>query len=312
MKGIAFAQRESRSYQPLVGSLAEIAAKLGGDAEGEDIVYCPAPGQPPDDRSLVIKIDPRAPAHFFIYLNDGGNRAAYAMVREKLGLISEPSPLDNLDRLQAAAKIWESAIPAAGTIVETYLRSRGITLPIPPSLRFAMRCWHAATKQYLPAMVSKRSDADGHFAAIHRTFLRADGMGKADVASVKTDFGSKRGTAIRLADYPGGDVELAIGEGIESTMSYMQLYGLPGWAAGSARDLEQIDLPPHVRRVVIVADGDRVGDRAATATAEILFVRGIKARIARPPAMTDFNDALLNKLAAKKGPQENDNDKPQN
>lgn len=156
-------------------------------------------------------------------------------------------------------------------------------------------------------MISQRSDVDGHFTAIHRTFLRADGLGKADVPSVKTDFGPKGGSAIRLADHPGGDVELAIGEGIESTMSYMQLYGLPGWAAGSAGDLQRIALPRSVRRVVIVADGDRAGDQAAIATAENLFVRHFAVRIATPPAMTDFNDVLLNKLAAEKGPQENDN-----
>lgn len=143
MKAIAFAESERRSYQPILGSLAEIAEMLGGDAEGTDIVYCPAPGAPPDDRSLVVKIDPRAPAHFFVYLDNGGTRAAYAMVRQKLGLTGEPSPLDNLDRLRAAAKIWENAVPAAGTIVETYLRSRGITLALPPSLRFAAQCWHA-------------------------------------------------------------------------------------------------------------------------------------------------------------------------
>ncbi|NLZ43191.1 MAG: hypothetical protein GX886_18375, partial [Comamonadaceae bacterium] len=38
---------------------------------------------------------------------------------------------------QFALQAWGETLPAAGTTVEAYLRHRGITLPVPPCLRFA-------------------------------------------------------------------------------------------------------------------------------------------------------------------------------
>ena len=40
-------------------------------------------------------------------------------------------------RTELALNVWRSSIEAPGTLVETYLRSRGITDPPPPTLRFS-------------------------------------------------------------------------------------------------------------------------------------------------------------------------------
>src|SRR4051812_46760252 len=76
---------------------------------------------------------------------------------------------------QAALAIWQSAIPAQGTPVETYLVSRGIHLPPPDALRFHSGLKHPSGGWW-PAMVALVTN--GMPVAVHRTFLARDGGGK--------------------------------------------------------------------------------------------------------------------------------------
>ncbi|HUE45788.1 MAG TPA: toprim domain-containing protein, partial [Aestuariivirgaceae bacterium] len=54
---------------------------------------------------------------------------------------------------------------------------------------------------------------------------------------------------------------LALAEGIESALSFTQLADVPSWAALSARNFCNIDLPASVLEVVIAADNDERGPR---------------------------------------------------
>ena len=54
----------------------------------------------------------------------------------------------------AARDIWRRARAAHGTPVETYLRGRGITIAIPPSIRCAPALKHGPTGLTFPAMVA--------------------------------------------------------------------------------------------------------------------------------------------------------------
>ncbi len=89
------------------------------------------------------------------------------------------------ERWAAAAKkarivrsVWAEALPIGGTVAEAYLRGRGITCALPNTLRFHPECWHSSGHR-LPAMVATVQGCD--LPAVHRTYLRADGSGKADV-----------------------------------------------------------------------------------------------------------------------------------
>ena len=69
---------------------------------------------------------------------------------------------------------------------------------------------------------------------------------------------------VRLAEPVKGHI--AIAEGIETALSYAQLTGTPTWAAMSARNLGNVELPPDIRRVIIAGENDhdpRRGRRAA-------------------------------------------------
>ena len=192
-------------------------------------------------------------------------------------------------RSEAALAIWQSAKPARGTPVGTYLGSRGVHLLPPDALRFHAALRHPSVGIW-PAMVALVTNgADGTPLAIHRTFLARDGGGKAPVDPQKMMLGPCRGGAVRLAD--PGDV-LMVGEGIETCLAAMQATGNTAWAALSTSGLRSLDLPRDVRDVIVLADADEPGEAAAHDCARRWKREGRRVRIARPPQGMDFNDLL--------------------
>ena len=118
-----------------------------------------------------------------------------------------------------------------------------------------------------PALVARVTGADGAPASLHRTWLAADGSGKAPVPSPKKIASparpnALRGSAIRL--FPATD-RLAVAEGIETALAVRALTGLPAWAGVCAHGLETVAIPPGLAELVIGADNDvtGVGERAA-------------------------------------------------
>ena len=192
---------------------------------------------------------------------------------------------------EAARKTWAGSTPAANTIVDTYLSGRALPgLAASSALRFRGDASHPEGG-WLPAMVAEVVDAIGAFLAVHRTFLRRDGTGKADVEPQRASLASPWGGAIRLD--PLADA-LVIGEGIETSASAGRLLGLPAWAAVSAGNLARgLVLPAAVRRVVIAADADLPGENAARQAAVRWQREGRAVQIARPEVPgSDFNDIL--------------------
>ena len=193
-------------------------------------------------------------------------------------------------RTEMALGIWAETQPATGSLVETYLRARGINIPSPPSLRFHPVLKHSSGGRW-PALVAVVTQgAEGEPIAIHRTFLSPDGRGKAPIDRQKMLLGPCRGGAVRLG--PVSD-RLMIAEGIETALSAMQATGQAAWAAMSAPALRSLDLPPVVREVIVLADGDDAGESAAKTAALRWRREGRLVRIARPPAGADFNDMLI-------------------
>jgi phage/plasmid primase-like uncharacterized protein len=146
-------------------------------------------------------------------------------------------------------------------------------------------------------MLAPVVNVTGEQTGTHLTYLRGDGSGKADLPKEyqRECRGAIRGGAIRLAAHDP-NAELIIGEGVESTFSAMQLFGLAGWAAVYAGGLKTMELPPIVRRIIIAADNDvsGVGQRNALAAYDRWTAEGRSVRIVAPPVVgNDFNDVLL-------------------
>jgi putative DNA primase/helicase len=202
----------------------------------------------------------------------------------------------DLQRIEMAQALWRTALPATGTLAQTYLTARAITRDLPPSLRFLSAARHPQSALGLPALVAGVTVWPSHsVTAVQRVFLRRDGKAKAQVSPAKMSLGPIKGGAVRLGKV---GTRLAICEGVEDGMTVMQLDPtLPVWAALGAGNMKDVILPalPLAAEVVIIADNDAngVGLREATAAADKFTAQGRAVRIARAPAkFKDFNDAL--------------------
>ena len=196
---------------------------------------------------------------------------------------------DARQRTGGALQIWRRAVPAPGTLVETYLRARGITIPIPPSLRYLAAAKHKPTGLVLPAMVAGVQGVDGRVVAVHRTFLSRDGTAKAGVSEPRMSLGQVAGGAVRLAKANG---RLCVCEGIETALSVLQATGIPTWAALSVTNMSAVILPPEIRDVILGPDGDDAGAMGARQAAKRFVDEGRAVRIAPAPEGQDFNDML--------------------
>jgi len=188
-----------------------------------------------------------------------------------------------------ALNLWRDAQPAVGTVVERYLAARGITLRDDMPLRFLPNHLDRDGGKRWPVMLALMVDHDGTPQAIHRTFLAPDGKGKAPIATPRKTLGMVAGAAVRLA--PVAD-RLVIGEGIETSISAGLMMGAPAWAAISAPNLEfKLKLPGSIREIIIAADHDGPGLKAARAALARWRAEGRAVKIARPQTPgQDFND----------------------
>lgn len=280
-----------------------IAKALGGrKAGGGWAARCPAH----DDRTPSLSIRDADDNKVLVRCHAGCDQERVIAALRTRGLWPEYSPRpfsrpalrfiandrpnrDDARRSEVALAIWQSSKPGQGTPVETYLASRGMRLLPPDALRFHAGLKHPSGGIW-PAMVALvTSGSDATPLAIHRTFLARDGGGKAPVDPQKMMFGPCRGGAVRLAD--PGDV-LMVGEGIETCLAAMLATGHPAWAALSTSGLRALGLPKDVRDVIVLADGDEVGEAAARDCVLRWKRQGRRVRIARPPQGMDFNDML--------------------
>lgn len=188
---------------------------------------------------------------------------------------------------EQAARIWNHSHP--DPLIKAYLRSRSITITPPEDLRLYPDLYHRSG-QRSPAMVALVRNVDGEPVSVHRTWLAADGRSKAPVDPNKMSLGPVSGCAIRLALVTD---TVLLGEGLETTLSAMQLTGLPGWSTISSPGLKAVELPPEIRTVTIAIDHDPPGLEAAQALCRRLEAEGRTVTMIRPNREgADFNDIL--------------------
>ena len=197
---------------------------------------------------------------------------------------------------KAARSIWDGATPIGGTPAEAYIRSRGITMPLPQTLRFA-RLRYPQEHGKRPALVAAVCAPNGDLTGIQRTFLTDEGR-KADVPEVKLSLGRLAGGAIQLGPPVAS---LIVTEGLEDGLTLVQALGRSVWVSGGTAMLPRMELADVTRAVVIGADGDAPGEAAATKAAHAFTAIGRKVRIMRPAAgFKDFNAELEAELEAER------------
>ena len=293
---------------------AEIAAALGG-AQREGRAWrcrCPLHG----GRSLVIRDGDGG--RVLVKCWAGCDRRDVLPELRRRGLLSggahhapriapAPQRQGEASRIARAVNIWRNTQRGAGSLAERYLISRGITPePWPAALRFHQHCPRPrddASKLVasLPAMVALVEHAELGPIAVHCTYLRSDGSGKADVERQKVIFGPVAGGAVRFG-MPLAEQWFVAAEGIETALAVAVASAMPVWAALSAGGIKNLVLPPEATSVVVCADHDATGtgERAARDAAARWFAEGRRVRVAIPPEPdTDFADLLLGRATDK-------------
>ncbi len=189
-----------------------------------------------------------------------------------------------------------------GDLVHKYLATRGVDdLIYAPSIRFApkLRDGEGGIRPAMVAMVGV--PGQGKFVSMHRTFLKPDGSGKAEMAAPRKMMPGDlpEGACVMLSDYtPGGP--LGIAEGIETALAASAIYGIPVWSAINTAILKKWWPPEGCTEVAIFGDNDpKFGGHAAAWTlAHRLSVKGIEATVHIPDQPgKDFNDILMEQQA---------------
>lgn len=231
-------------------------------------------------------------------------REAFQWARQWLGQpgdASSPPPAPNppapaasappkLWSLQTARNLWRDAVPAKGSLAETYLAARGLALPATAPLAFHPSAWrNKENGPPCPALLALMTEPEtGAPVGVHCTYLACDGAGKAPGGRAKVMFG--RAGVIRLAPIEGAALGLA--EGIETALAVMQRAGwAPVWAATSAGAVARFPILPAVECLTVFGDADLPGMTAARQAAQAWRDAGKQARICAPPA-GDWDDAL--------------------
>lgn len=292
-------------------SLADIVKALGGDLYGPWRATIPGPGHGPEDRSVSLFVDRTGR----LVVTSFG-RTAWQEVIDDLrdrGLIDRdkrlvggaPSAegwtgasraeLARGEKVRIAQAIWATGGPIAGTLAERHVRGRGIerSLPGGEALRHTMhapvRAYDPDDRRTRPALLAAVRTADGVLSAVEITFLDRSGA-RADRLRLarKTVGAIPPGSAVRLDPIAP---QMLVGEGIFTTLSASQRFGLPGWALLSTARLVTWTPPAGVRAVLVAGDNGRAGRAAARRLVARLSVEGVRARAAFPPdGFGDWNE----------------------
>jgi hypothetical protein len=205
-------------------------------------------------------------------------------------------------KLAKAKDIWLSSASAYATgQISNYLRGRGITVAIPDTIRLhgalAPYGRHWISGERRPSMVGLIEHVERGIIGVTQTFLAIDGSTKATFKKPRLFSGETRGGAIRLGPAKP-DEWLIVGEGLESTLSSMQIYGMSGWSALSANGIVSLILPPQARKILLAVDRDHdgIGERAARNAGQRWLGEGREVRLTLPPELGDFNDLLTGKI----------------
>ena len=255
-----------------------------------------------------------------------------------------PSPLPTKERVETKTidwkgtretleSVWAATRQDNGTIF-TYFKSRGLSIPVPPTLRLHpnYKYWETTNGGQLnslgefPAMIGKvvvrgpgsrimgevRSFSKKvlieKMVGLHITYLEPDGSGKADVPiprKIRSCSNSFSGAVIPLYEHdswPG--TPLLVGEGIETCLAAHELTGRPVYCAMTATGLQRVKLPGFIEKVQILGDKDvsGAGQKAAWNLRRALRLVGKRASVKFPTRKIsyglksyDWNDFLVHR-----------------
>ena len=290
-------------------SLRAIVDVLGGELYDHGRrANIPAPGHSAADRSVSLLLqDDRVVVHTFgggdwkgvldhlreHKLIDAAN-APFAgpgppVGRRPARIVAQPR-----ERMEAALRLWEGGRTIAHTLSARHCHIRGVTRPPPgpEALRHRSEtplCVYRPGRLRRPALLAGIQDAGGRYTAVEVTYLAPNGRRALDLHLPRKTVGvAPGGCAVRLD--PAAE-EMLVAEGVFTTLSATEWFGLPGWALLSTRNLRAWSPPAGVRSVLIAADRGVDGEASAKRLRARMVDVGVAASIALPPQpWGDWND----------------------
>jgi hypothetical protein len=233
-----------------------------------------------------------------------GHSSMAATLEEARRFLSEPAAQSPIraeayrnveDRVAAAQRLFAASCLLAGTLAEAYFATRGIVLQHPePWLRFHPRCKlrvtpHSSATE-APAIIAGVTDLTGRITGVQRLFLATDGSAKAAFDDPKRALGVLHGHGVWLG--PRNPTALIVGEGLETMLSLRMILPEASCVATlAAAHLAAFLWPPDVSRLILAADHDRAGLKAADHLLQRARHDGITASL-WCPATEDWNTEL--------------------
>jgi putative DNA primase/helicase len=249
---------------------AEIIAKcLGGRKAGRGwTARCPAH----DDREPSLSIRASDDGKVLVRCHAGCDQMQVIAQLRQRGLWCErnkiplteatstcaPSAETDLAlRRRRARALWQQARPIGATLAEKYLAKRGVLHVCRKMgaavLRFHPSCPYGGSRY--PCLLALMRDVRSNKPqAIMRTALTEAGEKIGRMA-----LGLKSGAAIKLTADPDVTLGLAVGEGLETVLSAMQLGFRPAWALGDANNLRRFPVLSGIECLTIIVDNDATG-----------------------------------------------------
>ncbi len=291
----------------MTARLHELVARRGAGRVTGDRAQLPGPGHSNRDRSLSLRDTGEtllwhsfagdAQTDVVAYLDGLGAEIRWMPEREftprrrprpggaRRGRAQRSVSAETARKSERARTIWSQAHAVSlGDPVWTYLTvARRLPADIvDDAARAGALRLHAGAPRR-PMMVALVQDRDGRAQAIHRTYLRPDGRGKADMRSPRLMLGRVGGGAVRLGPPHNGVVALA--EGIETALAFRALHGLTCWAALSAAGVQSFQPPASIDALILAIDSDDNGASAAAAERLAARLHGRMRCIVAPPSV---------------------------
>jgi len=159
--------------------------------------------------------------------------------------------------------IWREAVDLVDNPGAAYLAGRLGRRPARiADLRYHPRCPRGRDR--LPALVALMRDAiTNEPTGVHRTFVRPDGSGKADVRPAKMMLGAAAGAVVKLIPDESATMGLGLSEGIEDGLAIIRAGWSPVWACLSAGAMSSFPLLAGIEALTVFCDADSPGRRAA-------------------------------------------------
>jgi CHC2-type zinc finger protein/Toprim domain-containing protein len=216
-----------------------------------------------------------------------------------------PAPTAPSPTLAAAQRVWREALPARNTIVERYLKNRGLPLPDGVAIRFHPECQRGGRDSrgcvsLWPAMIALLvNPITGKGVGVHRTFLAPDGTKAPTITRGNIVLPSKSilggWGSVRIPPPNETRGTLAISEGLENALAaqvLLQWEWGPVWATGCAANIAAFPVLPWVTSLTVFADNDPVGIKAARACEARWREVRRHVELQFPPHGHDWNSAL--------------------